>query len=231
MTRAYADDAELFATLRRELFTAVIGDCLDKMGFLHQFLPPAIMPVRDDMVVIGRAMPVLEADVLGETLSPAAGAPGERAFGLMLDALDDLAPGEVYVAAGASPRYALWGELMTIRARHLGATGVVADGYVRDVEGIAEQGFPCFAYGAYAQDQAPRGRVIDYRTTVEVGGVRIAPGDLVFGDREGVLIVPRDAEDEAIGRAIEKARGETRVAEAIAGGMSAAEAFATFGIL
>ncbi|MFQ5985415.1 MAG: RraA family protein [Alphaproteobacteria bacterium] len=231
MARDYTDDPELFEHMRRELFTAVVGDVMDKMGYLHQFLPPLIKPIRDDMVVIGRAMPVLEADAFGETLSAAAGPLAEKSFGLMLEALDDLKPGEVYVAAGASPRYALWGELMSTRARHLGAAGAVLDGYTRDVAGIIALDFPTFAHGAYAQDQAPRGRAIDFRTTVEIDSVRVSPGDLVFGDREGVLVVPRAAEEEAIARALEKARGEKRVAEAIAGGMGAAEAFGKFGIL
>src|SRR5688572_12719169 len=101
---------ELFDEVRRELFTAVVGDVMDKMGLLRQFLPPGIKPLRDDMVVLGRAMTVLEADVFAETHETHdAGAANDvmsRPFGLMLRALDDLKAGEVYVCAGASPRYA-----------------------------------------------------------------------------------------------------------------------------
>src|SRR5579884_1613731 len=126
--------------MRQRLFTAVVGDVLDQLGFLHQFLPPSIRPLHDDMVVAGRAMTVLEADL-------AEGEPAAKPFGLMLEALDDLKPGEVYVASAAvSPvRYAMWGELMSTRARHLGAAGAVLNGPSRDTRGILAMGFPVFS--------------------------------------------------------------------------------------
>jgi regulator of RNase E activity RraA len=224
-------DEELFTLAKRELFTAVVGDVLDKLGLLHQFLPPRLQPLRDDMVVIGRAMPVLEADVFGEaetnTTNPAMAKP----FGLMLEALDDLRTNEVYICTGGSPRYALWGELMSTRAMKLGAAGAVVDGYSRDTFGILQLGFPTFSSGRYAQDQGPRGKVFDFRTAIEIEGVRIRPGDIVFGDVDGVLVIPREAEEEAFTKAIEKARGEKLVQKAIEDGMSACEAFATFGIM
>ena len=154
-----------------------------------------------------------------------------KPFGLMFEALDSLRPGEIYVASGASPRYALWGELMSTRARLLGARGALVDGFARDIDGIRALGFPCFSTGFYAQDQGPRGKVIDYRCALEIGGVRIEPGTLLFGDKEGVLVIPRAAEAEVVRLALEKARGEKRVAKAIREGMSAVDAFATFGIM
>ena len=230
MPVAYSDDPELFALLKARLFTAVIGDVLDQMGLMRQFLPAGIAPLVPGTVLAGRAMPVLEADVFC-TADGAAGPLTDKPFGLMLEALDDLRAGEVYVASGASPRYALWGELMATRARHLGAAGAVLDGYVRDAAGIEALDFPVFSRGLYAQDQGPRGKVIDFRCGLEVGGVRIAPGDLMFGDSEGVLVIPRAAEAEAIARALEKVRVEGEVEKAIRGGMSATEAFRTFGVM
>jgi regulator of RNase E activity RraA len=218
----WKDDEGLFALARRELFPAVVGDVMDKMALRRQFLPPEVQPLRDDMVVIGRAMTVLQADCYQE---------GEGAFGLMFQALDNLKPGEVYTCAGASPTYALWGELMTLRARKCGAAGAVLDGHARDTRGILEQDFPCFARGRYAQDQAPRGKVIDYRCAVEIGAARIEPGDILFGDIDGVCVVPRRAEREVFTRAVEKARGEKSVREALENGVSAAEAFRRFGIM
>jgi 4-hydroxy-4-methyl-2-oxoglutarate aldolase len=224
------EEAVLFSNLRDRLFTAVVGDVLDKMGRLRQFLPQAIAPLRPDMKLVGRAMPVLEADVFDESpRSP--GAAGMKPFGLMLEALDDLRPHEVYVATGGSFRYALWGELMSTRARYLRAAGAVLNGFVRDADGIEALGFPTFCRGLYAQDQGPRGKVIDFRTVVEIEGVRIAPGDLIFGDREGVLVIPSEVEVEAIEAAIAKASTENRVAIAIREGMGAREAFETFGVL
>ncbi len=221
----------LFEEVRRELFTAVVGDVMDKMGLLRQFLPPEIRPLREDMVVLGRAMTVLEADVFAETHDPGANDVMARPFGLMLRALDDLKAGEVYVCAGASPRYALWGELMSTRARILGAAGAVVDGYHRDTRGILSLGFPTFSYGSYAQDQGPRGKVVDFRVPIEVGQVRVEPGDVIFGDLDGVCVVPRAAEEEVFRRALEKARTEGLVEQAIQDGMSTEEAFERFGVM
>jgi 4-hydroxy-4-methyl-2-oxoglutarate aldolase len=200
------------------------------MGWRRQFLPQAVRPLRPDMKIVGRAMPVLEADVFDES-SRFPGAGVAKPFGLMLEALDDLRAGEVYVATGGSFRYALWGELMSTRARFLGAAGAVLNGFVRDGAGIEALGFPTFCRGLYAQDQGPRGKVIDFRVGVEIEGVRIAPGDLIFGDREGVLVIPAEAEVEAVEAALTKASTENRVAVAIRGGLSAREAFETFGVL
>ena len=113
------------------------------------------------------------------------------------------------VAAGASNAYALWGELMSTRARMLGAGGVVLDGYVRDSHAIREMKFPCFARGTCAQDQRGRGRVIAFRTPVEIGQARVETGDIVFGDSDGVLVVPRRVETDVVTRALEKVQGQT----------------------
>ena len=227
----WSDDEGLFSLIRRELFTAVVGDIMDKLGMLHQFLPPRIKPLRADMVVIGRAMTVLEADVFEESGASENNPVMAQAFGLMFAALDDLKPNEVYLCAGGSPRYAVWGELMSTRAIKLGAAGAVVDGYLRDTQGILALGFPAFAHGSYAQDQGPRGKVIDFRLPLEIEGLRIQPGDIVFGDVDGALVVPREAERDVFMGAIEKARGEQLVRKAIEEGMSASEAFKKFGIM
>jgi regulator of RNase E activity RraA len=226
----FADDDQLFAAMRGKLFTAVVGDVLDTMGFLHQFLPPNIRPLRSDMVTIGRAMPVLEADCFARR-EEGAGAFSTKPFGLLFRALDSLKPNEIYVATGASPRYALWGELMSTRALMLKATGAVLDGYCRDSAGILDLNFPTFCYGSYAQDQAPRGKVVDFGVTIEIGGVRIRPGDIIFGDRDGVLVIPREAEADAVAAALDKVAAENKVRQAIEAGMSTEEAFNRFGVM
>ena len=231
MTDLWKDDADLFAQARRELFTAVVGDVMDKLGFRHQFLPPAIQPLERNMVAIGRAMTVLEADYFDEAAVASHNPLSGRPFGLMLDALDDLKPNEVYICTGGSPRYALWGELMSARAIHCGATGAVLDGYSRDTNGILKLGFPTFSHGSYAQDQNLRGKVVDYRVPIEMSGTRVEPGDIVFGDLDGVCLVPRAAEQDVFRAAFEKARGEKAVRKALERGMPAREAFEKFGIL
>lgn len=226
------NDDELFRTIKDELFTAVVGDVLDGLGFYHQFLPPEIKPLHDDMVVAGRAMPVLEADF------PTLGDEGQghsqlhgKPFGLMFGALDDLKPHEVYVATGGRTPYALWGELMSTRAGKIGAVGAVVDGYSRDTRGILRLNFPTFSRGRYAQDQGVRGKVIDYRIAVEIGNIRVTPGDIIFGDLDGVLVVPQEVEREVINLALEKVRKENLVRKALEEGMSTVDAFAKYGVM
>lgn len=225
------DDVARFDQYRRKLYSAVIGDVMDLLGYTRQFLPPGIQPLRDEMVVCGRALPVLEADDDGGEGPDRANVSLNQPFGLMLRALDDLQPGEVYICSGASPRYALWGELMSTAARNRGAVGAVVHGYSRDTRGILQMGFPTFSMGRYAQDQRPRGKVIDFRCRIRFGDVLVSPGDLVFGDIDGVCVIPREIEEETMARAMEKAEGEKTVLEAIQGGMGAQQAWDTFGIM
>ncbi len=227
----FNDDTELFAAMRSRLFTAVVGDILDTMGLQHQFLPPQIRALRDDMVAVGRAMPVLEADFFSTSEAGGHSPLSSKPFGLMFHALDSLKPHEIYVCSGASPRYAVWGELMSTRALKLKAAGAICDGYCRDTSGILALDFPTFCYGSYAQDQGPRGKVVDYGIPIEIGGIRIRPGDILFGDRDGVLVIPREAEEEAISLALEKAETENKVRLAIEAGMSTVEAFERFGVM
>lgn len=230
------NDSELFALIRKELYTAVIGDICDQRGLRRQFLPPDIRPVfsstraggtADDFVVpvlAGRAMPVLEADVFIEP-DPV------EPFGKMLDALDDVTTDEIYICAGASPRYALVGELMATAILARGGVGIVVDGFVRDTEGLLKLGIPTFGHGSYAQDQRGRGIVLDYRVPIEIGGIPIRPGDVVVGDIDGVLVVPREHEVDVFVGALEKARTERTVQTAIAAGMTTKEAFRKYGVL
>jgi regulator of RNase E activity RraA len=224
-------DHEVFESARRELFSAVIGDVMDKLGLQQQFLPPAIIPLDRAMVVCGRAMTVLEADVFEESTTDSHNSLSARPFGLMMDALDDLKQNEVYICTGASPRYALWGELMSVRATKCGAAGAVVDGYSRDTRGVLALGFPTFSHGSYAQDQGPRGKVIDFRVPIQIGQARVAPGDIIFGDLDGVCIVPRHAEQEVFALAFEKARKEKTVRKALEEGMPSKAAFEKYGIL
>lgn len=227
----WKSDDELFQLAQRELFTCVVGDVMDKMGLTHQFLPPAIRPLHPDMIVVGRAMPVLSGDVFAEKVDGTANPMSARSFGLMLQALDDLCPGEIYLSTGSSPRNAMWGEMMSTRALRLGARGAIVNGYVRDTRAILAMNFPTFSFGSYGQDSAPRYKVYDFRIPIEIGAVTIRPGDILFGDVDGVLAVPADVESEVFHHALEKARGEKTVKRDLENGLTATEAFARHGIM
>lgn len=227
----WSSDDDLFTIAERELFTCVVGDVMDKLDLVHQFLPPQIQPLRQDMVLIGRAMPVLSGDVFEESIKDTANNLSAKPFGLMLEALDDLKRNEVYVNTGSSPRNALWGELMSTRARMLGARGAIVNGYVRDTRAILHLNFPTFGFGSYGQDAAPRYKIYDFRVPIEIGNVRIRPGDILFGDIDGVLVVPKEVETEIFMRALEKARGEKTVKKDLEAGSSAVDAFTRHGIM
>jgi regulator of RNase E activity RraA len=216
------NDTEVFREMRTHLFTAIIGDVLDLHGFHHQFLMPECRPLNPSMVTCGRAMTVVETDI-SEPVDPP--------FGLMLKALDSLKEDEVYIAAGASPRYALWGELMSTAARARGAVGAVLAGYTRDTSGILEMDFPVFCYGSYAQDQRGRGQVVDFRVPLEINGVTIHPGDIIFGDIDGVVVVPKEAEKFVVPQALEQVKKEKKARNLLLSGVSAETVFCETGVL
>ena len=227
----WENDEELYKIAKEELFVALVGDILDNLGYQNQFLPPEIKPLNADFVVIGRAMTVVEADIDDERITSSTNPLLQQPFGLMFEALDDLRPNEVYICTGSSPHYALWGGLMSTRAIKLRAAGAILDGWSRDTNEILRLNFPTFSFGGYAQDQGVRGKVIEYRVPIQIRDTQIHPGDIIFGDRDGVLLVPQKVEVEAFTGAIEKARGEQLVKEALQNGMSTVDAYNKFGIM
>ena len=229
--RLWQSDDELFSLAEKELFTCVVGDVLDRQNLLHQYLPPEIRPLLPKMIIIGRAMPVLAGDAFHVTIEESANALSAKPFGLMLEALDDLKTNEIYISTGSSPRNALWGELMSVRALKCGARGAVLNGYVRDTQKVLAMGFPTFCFGSYGQDSAPRYKVHDFRIPIEIGGVSVRPGDILFGDIDGVVVIPTEVETQTFALALEKVRGERAVRKALEEGMSAVAAFREHGIM
>lgn len=218
----WKNDNELIEIIKNELYTPVVGDILDSLGYYHQFLPQEIQPMRDTDIIVGRAMPALMIDVYG---------PQKKPFGLLTEALDQLQENEVYIASGGYMRCAYWGELLTATAHYRGAAGAVINGFHRDTPQVLKQNWSVFSRGRYAQDSSVRTQVADYRCSIEVGDVCIEPGDLVFADIDGVLIIPKRVEVEIIEKAIEKARGEKVVLKEIQNGMPSTEVFKKYGIL
>lgn len=217
----WKNDQELYDLYRTVLYTPVVGDILDTMGYVHQFLPAEIQ-AQTRFKLVGKAMPVLMIDVYG---------PQKKPFGYLTEALDQLQEGEIYLCSGGAMRCAYWGELLTATARTRKANGAVINGYHRDTPQVLAQNWPVFSRGRYAQDSSVRTQVVDYRCPIEVGQVTVKPGDLVFGDIDGVVIVPASEIEEVTTKALEKARGEKKVRKAIEEGMSSTEAFKHFGIL
>ncbi len=218
----WKNEDEMFALMKEKLYTPVVGDILDGMGYYHQFLPQDIHPLKDGMKLAGKAMTVLMIDVYG---------PQKKPFGLLTEALDQLEKNEIYIASGGTKRCAYWGELLTATARTRGAAGAVLNGWHRDTPQVLEQNWPVFSCGCYAQDSSVRTQVADFRCPLEIGQVTVQNGDLIFGDVDGVLAIPHQIADTVLERALEKAAGEKLVRKAIEGGMTATAAFSKFGIL
>lgn len=215
-------DEALFQIINEKLYTPVVGDILDQLGHYHQFLPQQIQPMQTHMKLAGRAMPALMIDVYG---------PQQQPFGKLTEALDQLEAGEVYLCSGGDMRCAYWGEILTATARMRGAVGAVANGFHRDTPKVLEQDWPVFTRGRFAQDSSVRTKVVDYRCPIEIGNVWVEPGDLIFGDQDGVLVIPKAVEKEVIERALEKASAENLVRKEIENGMSSTEAFRKYGVL
>lgn len=217
------NDTKLFRFCRNNLFPALVGDIMDVMGYENQFLPPDINPIDSRMTILGRAMTVQEEDLIGPPINP---------FGLMFEALDNLKENDVYICTGSKLDYAQWGGLMSNRAISLKGVGAILNGYSRDTKEILSLNFPVFSKGLYSKDQGIRGQVVDYNCTITFdNGVIVNPGDIVFGNCDGVVIIPKQIEDEVIKKAIIKRNLENKVRTSILEGNSTVEVFEKYGIM
>lgn len=209
--------------MRARLYTAAVCDALDALGYRHQAVRVPLPPLTVDRLLVGRCRTTLWADMAHDDPCP---------YELELRAVDACQPDDVMiVAAAGSGRSGVWGELLTTAALNGGCVGAIVDGAVRDVARMTSLEFPVYARGTCVYDSLNRQRVIDLDVPVEIGEVPFHPGDLVLADRDGVVVVPREVEPEAIRRAWEKVHAEDAVRDAIRNGMKATEAYRRFGVL
>jgi 4-hydroxy-4-methyl-2-oxoglutarate aldolase len=213
------------AELRDRLFVSVLSDCLDSLGVTDRALPARIRPLDDASVMVGRARTAAFMEVWHHE-------PGTNPYALEIALIDDLRPGEIPVFACSNPaRVAPWGELLSTAARARGAAGALMDGCTRDVRAIRAMGFPVFHGGIAPLDSKGRGRVMALDVPVECAGVRIEPGELVFGDPDGVVVIPKAIEEEVLRLAFDKVRGERDTLRDLQRGDRLADVFARYGIL
>jgi len=216
---------ELLERARAELYSAVLSDTLDFLGEMKQAMPAGIRPLDDALVLCGRARTAMYMEVYHV-------AHGENPYDLEIALIDDLRPGDVAVmGCGGSPRIAPWGELLSTAARARGAMGCVTDGLVRDVKRVREMRFPVFHGGIAPLDSRGRGKVMAIDVPIACGGVDVKPGDMVFGDVDGVVVIPQALAERAVTLALEKVAGENRVREELARGDSLRDVFTRHGIL
>ncbi|MCC7342061.1 MAG: RraA family protein [Bryobacterales bacterium] len=199
--RAIQDaDLQLFEHIEKNLYTAVLSDSLDELGYRDQAMRETIRPLMPDAVFAGWARTILCVDVYHIQENP---------YDIEIEAVDSILPGEIaVVSTGDSKRNAPWGELLSTAAMSRGARGAVIDGLVRDVRKIQALGFPVFATGIKPVDSRGRGLVIDFNVPVECQGVLVTPGDLVVADYDGVIVVPAAIVDETVQLATDKVERE-----------------------
>lgn len=190
---------------RERLYSSVLSDVLDKRGLLHQVLSSQLRPLDESLVLCGRARTADFRDTYHAE-------DNQDAYGLLVPFEDSLVADDVVVlACGPSQRLHPWGGTQALATTRRGAVGCVTDGLVRDVAQIRELKMPTFALGMGAVSLPGRGRIVAVDVPVHCGGVWISPGDLVFGDADGVLAVPREAEAEVIRAALALAAEEREI--------------------
>ena len=216
-------DEITLSMMRESLYAAVVADALDSLGFRNQSPRVELRPFTSDKLLVGRCKTTLWGDMYHEDPRP---------YELELQAVDSCQAEEVIIAAAhGSLHSALWGELLSTASRNTGCLGAVVDGAIRDVAQIRKMGFPVFARGTSVYNSQNRQRVIDVDVPVEIAAVQFCPGDLVFADLDGVVVVPQRIEQEAIRRAWDKVHAENRTRDAIRDGMKATDAYEKYGVL
>ncbi len=221
--REWENDTELFDMMEEVLYAAVISDALDAVGFRVQTMRHTIRPLLPETVVVGRALPVLCLDVYEIPDEP---------YQQEIAAVDSLKQDDVLVCStDGSTRICFWGELLSTAARARGARGAVIEGFIRDVRKIMQMQFPIFTTGITPVDSNGRGEVVAYNVPIECGGVTVNPGDIVFGDADGVVVIPQSVETQVIEAALEKVSAENRTRDALREGATLREVYDEFGIL
>jgi regulator of RNase E activity RraA len=212
-----------FGPQQNTLFSAVLADVLDALGHRTSCLPANIRPLKPEWKIFGRAVTL---SMIPVQIEP------EKPYMVELACIDSVRPGDVLVATTNGDRgSALWGELLSTSARAHGALGVVIDGLTRDAAKILEMNFPVFAAGLSPLDSKGRLDGVSFSEPIQIGDCTVRQGDWVFGDIDGVVVVPAELADQAFPRALEKVRGEHRVRTELAKGRSAREVFDEYGIL
>lgn len=220
---ATKEDLTLFDKIERELYTAVISDSLDELGYRDQAMSHSLRPLYREVCVAGWARTVLCVDV--EEIP-------EDPYAMEIEAVDSLLTGEVaVVSTGGSIRNAPWGELLSTAAMARGARGAVVDGLVRDVRKIEKIGFPVFATGIKPVDSKGRGVVVNYNVPVVCGGVNVFPGDLIAADYDGIVAVPAALVPEVLERAFQKVSSENHSREELVRGAFLRDVYEKYGVL
>ena len=220
-------DEALFAFVREHLYVAALCDVLDSLGYrqqgMHQRLRPLLPDIRN-CGFVGRARTFrwMETDSVVE----------EDPYGLEIEAMDSLRPGDVAVhSTDYAGTNAPWGELMTTVAQRNGAVGCVCDSQVRDCVRIIEMSFPVYCAGIRPLDSQGRGRVMAYDVPVRCGEVLVHPSELIVADYDGIVVIPKQVEREALELAKAKVGKESLSRQELREGKTLREVYDRYGVL
>jgi regulator of RNase E activity RraA len=221
----FAEDAERLAWIHEHLYVPAVCDVLDALGYRDRAMHQRLRPLDPDRCVIaGRARTVrwMETDYVIEA----------DPYGLEIDLMDSLRAGDVVVhSTDFAGTNAPWGELMTTVARCNGAVGCICDSNIRDCRKIMDMGFPVFYAGIRPLDSMGRARVMAYDVPVRCGDVLVHPGELVFADFDGIVVVPHQVEEETLARAYDKVVKESLSRRDLLNGDSLRTVFDRHGVL
>lgn len=216
-------DQELFDSMCEKLYSAVISDTLDQLGYRNQVMRENINPIDPTWIVAGRAKTILSVDIHHLPDDP---------YTKEIEAVDSVKPGEIVIGCtNESRQNGLWGELLSTASKMRGGRGAIVDGLIRDTAKILELGFPVFATGTKPVDSQGRGIVIDYDIPVLCGGVMVHPGDVIFGDRDGIVVIPGAIIDEVFQLAMDKVTRENHTRDELLEGYTLRQVYDKYGVL
>lgn len=217
------EDVQLFDMMQQQLYSAVICDSLDELGYRNQAMQANIRPLEHNYIIAGRAKTILSVDVFYISDNP---------YVKEIEVIDSIKPGEIVIAAtNQSTQNGMWGELLSTASKMRGARGAIIDGFIRDTKKIIELGFPVYSTGYKPVDSKGRGLVIDYDCPVEAGGVRVHPGDVIFADYDGVVVIPNAVLYQVVELALAKVTGENHSREELLTGKLLREVYDKYGVL
>jgi 4-hydroxy-4-methyl-2-oxoglutarate aldolase len=223
----FENDQETFHFIKTRLYTAAVSDILDSIDCSGQVMHHRLRPLLPDIRncgFVGRARTFrwMETDYVWE----------EDPYGLEIEAMDSLGAGDVAVhSTDHAGTNAPWGELMSTLAMRKGVTGCICDSQIRDCVKIIEMGFPVFYTGIRPLDSQGRGRVMAYDVPIRCGEVLVHPGDLVFADFDGIVVIPQRLEQEVLRMASEKVEKESLSRKELLAGKSLREVYDTYHVL
>lgn len=223
----FDSDQEIFSFIKNNLYVPAVGDILDSLGYRHQAMHPRLRPLLPDIRncgLVGRARTVrwMETDYVVE----------EDPYGGEIDVVDSLKPGDVIVhSTDYSGTIAPWGELMSTVSKRNGCVGCVCDSMIRDCVRIIDMGFPVYYTAIGTLDSKGRARVQAYDVPIRCGEVLVNSGDVIYGDYDGIVVIPTAVLNDVLTLALEKVGKENLTRDALIAGKSLREVYNTYHVL